>query len=50
MTVESLAMNEDLDGAIEACDHLKSQMDDLILDLAKLRCDRVKFTVAADFS
>ena len=50
MTVESLAMNEDVDGAIEACDHLKSQMDDLILDLAKLRCDRVKFTVAADFS
>ena len=49
MTVESLARDEDPDGASEAFNCLKSQIDELILELAELRCDKAKLAVASNF-
>jgi PAS domain S-box-containing protein len=49
MTVESLARGEDLDGATEAFECLKLQIDELVLELVKLRCDKAKFAFAPGF-
>ena len=49
MTVESLARDEDLDGATEAFECLKLQIDELVLELVKLRCDKAKFAFAPGF-
>jgi PAS domain S-box-containing protein len=49
MTVESLAKDADLDGATGAVDRLKSELDELIHELAELRTDHAK-PMAGQFS
>ncbi len=48
MTVESLARDADLDGATEAFDRLRSEVDNLIHELAELRSGEAKLAVASN--
>ena len=49
MTVESLARDQDLDGATAAFVRLKSQIDELKHELAELRSGEAKPAVASNF-
>ena len=48
ITVESLARDADLDGATEAFDRLRSEVDNLIHELAELRSGEAKLAVASN--
>ncbi|MEJ7590550.1 MAG: ATP-binding protein [Planctomycetaceae bacterium] len=47
-TVETLARDADLDGAAEAFDRLRSEVDELIHELAELRSGEAKLAVASN--